>query len=78
LQAVAALGSVHLVTTEEVLVAFLSAYAGRDAYLRQEALKTIRATLDNAHVTVARAQSRTLSPQSLDDLRREAGLGESA
>jgi hypothetical protein len=29
LQAVAALGPAHLVTTEEVLVEFLSAYAGR-------------------------------------------------
>ena len=36
LQAVAALGPVHLVTTEEVLVEFLSAYAGRGAYLRQK------------------------------------------
>lgn len=52
LQAVAALGSVHLVTTEEVLVEFLSAYAGRGAYLRQEALRAVRAILDNAHVTV--------------------------
>jgi len=33
LQAVAALGPVDLVTTEEVLVEFLSAYAGRGAYL---------------------------------------------
>ena len=40
LQAVAALG----------LVEFLSAYAGRGAYLRQEALRTVRAILDNAHV----------------------------
>ena len=52
LQAIAALGSVHLVTTEEVLVEFLSAYAGRGEYLRQEALKTIRAILGNEHVTV--------------------------
>jgi uncharacterized protein len=52
LQAVAALGAVHLVTTEEVLVEFLSAYAGRGAYLRQEALKTVRAILRNVHVTV--------------------------
>jgi hypothetical protein len=34
------------------LVEFLSAYAGRGAYLRQEALRTVRAILDNAHVTV--------------------------
>jgi hypothetical protein len=52
LQAMAALGPVHLVTTEEVLVEFLSAYAGRGVYLRQEALRTVRAILDNAHVTV--------------------------
>ena len=52
LQAVAALGPVHLVTTEEVLVEFLSAYAGRGAYLRLEALRTVRAILDNSHVTV--------------------------
>jgi uncharacterized protein len=41
-----------LVTTEEVLVEFLSTYAGRGAYLRQEALKTVRAILGNVHVTV--------------------------
>jgi predicted nucleic acid-binding protein len=52
LQAVAALGPVDLVTTEEVLVEFLSAYAGRGAYLRQEALKTVRAIQGNVHVTV--------------------------
>jgi uncharacterized protein len=34
------------------LVEFLSAYAGRGAYLRQEALRAVRAILDNAHVTV--------------------------
>jgi uncharacterized protein len=52
LRAVAALGVVDLVTTEEVLVEFLSAYAGRGAYLRQEALKTVQAILGNVHVTV--------------------------
>ena len=52
LQAVAALGPVNLVTTEEVLVEFLSAYAGRGAYLRQEALKTVQAIFRNVHVTV--------------------------
>ena len=52
LQAVAALGPVDLVTTEEVLVEFLSAYSGRGAYLRQVALNTVRATLGNVHVTV--------------------------
>lgn len=52
LQAVAALGPMHLVTTEEVLVEFLSAYAGRGAYLRQTALKTVRVILSNVHVTV--------------------------
>ena len=51
-QAVAALGPMHLVTTEEVLVEFLSAYAGRGAYLRREALQTVRAILRNVHVTV--------------------------
>ena len=51
-RAVAALGPVHLVTTEEVLVEFLSAYAGRGAYLRGKALQTVRATLANVHVTV--------------------------
>src|SRR5262245_50410876 len=43
LRAVAALEPVHLVTTEEVLVEFLSAYAGRGAYLRGKALQTVRA-----------------------------------
>ncbi len=52
LRAVAALGAAHLVTTEEVLVEFLSAYAGHGAYLRQEAMKTVRAILANIHVTV--------------------------
>ena len=52
LRAVAALGPVHLVTTEEVLVEFLSAYAGRGEYLRHEALQTVRAILRNVHVTV--------------------------
>jgi uncharacterized protein len=52
LQAVAALGPVDLVTTEEVLVEFLSTYAGRGAYLRQDALKTVQAIFRNVHVTV--------------------------
>jgi uncharacterized protein len=52
LRAVAALGPVHLVTTEEVLVEFLSAYAGRGAYLRGKALQTVRAILANVSVTV--------------------------
>ena len=52
LRAVAALGPVHLVTTEEVLVEFLSAYAGRGEYLRHEALQTVRAIVANVHVTV--------------------------
>jgi len=51
-QVVAALGSADLVTTEEVLVELLSAYAARGAYIRQEALKTVRTILRNAHVTV--------------------------
>ena len=52
LRAVEALGPVDLVTTEEVLVEFLLAYAGRGAYLRQEALKTVRTYPGNVHVTV--------------------------
>ena len=52
LQVVAALGPVNLVTTEEVLVEFRSAYAGHGPYLRQEALKTVRAIQGNVHVTV--------------------------
>jgi hypothetical protein len=52
LRAVAALGPVHLVTTEEVLVEFLSAYAGRGAYLRGKALQTVRAMQANVHMTV--------------------------
>jgi predicted nucleic acid-binding protein len=51
-QVVAVLGPVNLATTEEVLVEFLSAYAGRGAYLRQEVLKTVRAILGDVHVTV--------------------------
>jgi hypothetical protein len=52
LQAVAALGQVDLVTTEEVLGEFLSAYDGRGAYLRQEGLKTVQALFRNLQVTV--------------------------
>ena len=48
------MGPVHLVTTEEVLVEFLSAYAGRGAYLRGKALQTVRAILANVSVTVRR------------------------
>lgn len=51
-QAVAALGPVHLVTTGEALAAFRSAYAGRGAYLRGKALQTVRAILANVSVTV--------------------------
>jgi hypothetical protein len=36
-------GTVDLVTIEMVLVEFLSAYAGRGAYLRQAALKIAQA-----------------------------------
>ena len=51
LQAVAALGAMHLVTTEEGGWWNSSLLTlGRGAYLRQEALKTVRAILDNAHV----------------------------
>ena len=52
LRTVAALGPAHVITTEEVLVEFLSAYAGRGEYLRQKAMQTVRAILTNAQVTV--------------------------
>ena len=39
-------------TVPEVLVEFLSAYAGRGVYLRQAALHTVHAILRNVHVTV--------------------------
>jgi predicted nucleic acid-binding protein len=65
LQAVAALGPAHLVTTEEVLVEFLSAYAGRGAYLRQEAMKTVQAILANVYVTV-RPQTHESFMRGLD------------
>ena len=55
----------HLVTTEEVLVEFLFAYAGRGAYLRQEAMKTVRAVLANVHVTV-RPQTHESFMRGLD------------
>ena len=64
-RAIAALGSVELVTTDEVLVEFLSAYAGRGEYLRREALKTVRAAMTNAHVTV-RPQSHQSFMSGLD------------
>lgn len=52
LRAVTALGSTHLVTTEEVLVEFLSAYSGRGEYLRRTAIQTVRSILTNAQMTV--------------------------
>jgi len=71
LRAVAALGPVHLVTTEEVLVEFLSAYAGRGEYLRREAMKTVRASLGNVHVTV-RPQTHQSFMTGLDFYARRA------
>ena len=66
LQAVTALEPAHLVTTEEVLLEFLSAYAGRGVYLRQQAVKTVRAILANVHVIVG--------PQTPgDSVTQEAG-----
>jgi hypothetical protein len=41
-QAVASLGRFHVVTTEEVLDEFLTAYAGRGDFLRQQAAKAAR------------------------------------
>jgi predicted nucleic acid-binding protein len=52
LRAAAALGLAQVVTTEEVLVEFLSAYAGRGEYLRQKAVQTIHAILSNTQVIV--------------------------
>lgn len=52
LQAVATLGSMQIVTTQEVLVEFLSAYAGRGEYLRRTAIQTVFAILNNTYVTV--------------------------
>jgi predicted nucleic acid-binding protein len=51
-QAVKALGQVNVVTTEEVLVEFLSAYAGRGEYLRKIAIQTVRSIMDNQQVTL--------------------------
>src|SRR5215510_4253141 len=65
LRAVAALGPVHLVTTEEVLVKFRSAYAGRAAYMRGKALQTVRAILVNVSVTV-RPQTHESFMRGLD------------
>lgn len=52
LQAVATLGPALLVTTEEILVEFLSAFAGRGAYLRNKALQTVRAIVTNTNVII--------------------------
>jgi predicted nucleic acid-binding protein len=51
-QARAALGSVHLVTTEEVLLEVLSAYSGAGSYLRGKAVKTARLIMTGIDVTV--------------------------
>jgi len=52
LRAFGELGAVEVVTTEEVLVEFLSAYSGRGSYLRGKAVQVVRAILANAAVTV--------------------------
>jgi predicted nucleic acid-binding protein len=52
-RAIAALGNdVRLVTTEEVLVEVLSAYAGRGEFWRGEAAGAVRAVLANVNVAV--------------------------
>ena len=45
-------GRIAFLTTEEVLVEFLSVYAGRGAYLRGKALQAVRAILASVSVTV--------------------------
>jgi predicted nucleic acid-binding protein len=52
MRAVASLGQFHLVTTEEVLDEFLTAYSGRGPFLRGQAAKAVRAAMGNPHVTV--------------------------
>jgi uncharacterized protein len=65
LRAVAVLGPAHVVTTEEVLVEFLSAYAGRGEYLRHKAMQTVRAILTK-HPPLSQIK---LSPASLSSWR---------
>lgn len=71
LKAIAALGPVHLVTTEEVLVEFLSAYAGHGRYLRGKALQTVHAIMANNSVTV-RPQTHESFMAGLDVYTRRA------
>ena len=65
LRAVAALGPAHVVTTEEVLVEFLSAYAGRGEYLRQKAVQTVRAILHAPHGIRGQSAFREFSGEML-------------
>jgi uncharacterized protein len=51
-QAKATLGRVHLVTTEEVLIEFLSAYSASGSYLRREAVKMVRSIMMSVDVKV--------------------------
>jgi uncharacterized protein len=51
-RAVAALGPYQLITTDEVLDEFLTAYSGRGRFLRQQAAKAVRAAMGNSTVTV--------------------------
>ena len=46
------LGDVRLVTTDEVLTEFLAALSDGGKSLRRQAVKMVRAILDNANVTV--------------------------
>ena len=45
-------GDVTLVTTDEVLVEFLTAFARRGGFLRRSAVKAVRAILDDTQVFV--------------------------
>ena len=46
------LGSVRLLTTDEVLIEFLALLSHGGEYLRRQAVKMVRAILDNPNVTV--------------------------
>ncbi len=59
LDAVARLGEVHLVTTEEVLTEFLTALSGAGSYYRRQAAQMVQDILDDNSVTVLPQSHKT-------------------
>lgn len=74
LDAYEALGDVHLVTTDSVIVEFLAAYSGAGAFYRRQATAIVRQILAQDSVTVL-PQTREVLLAGLDLYERRADKG---